>query len=336
MCVCVCVCVCVLRQEGFFTLQCKSKPDAKFSFKDHLQKWTNAIDCVDNITAAGKPSLDKVSGLTIAVERYEYVNLYHTMTDFYNAFLAMLTFDQHPDNVTVLWVDAHPQGGLDDTWKNLFGKVARAGRLTSPTRFASMAWAAMGYNSPLNEHSRPSVAYLEEFRHFFLSRHGVDGGRRANCSSLSWTFIWRRDYTAHPRNKKGRINRKIANEDELLAAVRRVLHPGDVLRGLQLDALPFQQQLRVVADTDVLMGMHGAGLSHTLFLPSHGGLIELYPTYWPQSNRHFRAMAGWRKLHYQTWQNHDPSNEKADHRTYVPPDVVVKMVKEMMKAICGR
>jgi hypothetical protein len=45
------------------------------------------------------------------------------MTDFYNAFLSMLMFNQHADNVTMLFVDAHPQGGLDDVWRTLFGKL---------------------------------------------------------------------------------------------------------------------------------------------------------------------------------------------------------------------
>jgi glycoprotein 2-beta-D-xylosyltransferase len=85
-----------------------------------------------------------------------------------------------------------------------------------------MSWAAMGYNSPLNEHDRPSVPYLEEFRHFFLSRHGADPSRKINCNSLRWLFIWRRDYVAHPRNKRGSVSRKIYNEDELLEAIKGV------------------------------------------------------------------------------------------------------------------
>ena len=306
----------------------------RFDPRDHLNQWITATRCVDNTTKVATTTT--VKGLTIAVQRYEYVNLYHTMTDYFNAFLAMIMFDQHPDDVTILWVDAHPEGGLDDVWTKLFGAVLRAGRLAAPTRFLAMAWAAMGYNSPLNEHSRPAVAYLEEFRHFFLSRHGVDSSRNhANCSSLNFLFIWRRDYVAHPRNKGGTVSRKIDNEEEVLAAVRQGAKSGDRVQGLQLDILPMKEQLQLVTATDVLLGMHGAGLSHTLFLPPHGGLLEFYPTYWPQANRHFRAMATWRGLHYQTWQNHDPSNEKSNKRTYISPSVVTKMVAEMRRNICG-
>ncbi|KAL8604096.1 hypothetical protein ACOMHN_047308 [Nucella lapillus] len=324
---------CAVHQEGFFSLQCRTKPAVKFGTKDHLKHWFSALRCGTN--SSGPTAGVVVPGLTIAVQRYEYVNLYHTITDFFNAFLAMLMFNQHPDHVTILWVDAHPRGGLDDTWSTLFGPVMRTARLPAPTRFSALAWAAMGYNSPVNQHSAPALDYAEEFRHFFLSRHGVAGGRTLNCSSLSWLLVWRRDYAAHPRNKGGSISRKIHNEDEAQAAVRGVVPARDTVRGLQLDSLPMQTQLELIAETDVLVGMHGAGLSHTLFLPSHGGLLELYPTYWPQNNRHFRSMAAWRGLHYLNWQNHDSRNEKANRRTYIPPHVIVKMAQVMRRNMCG-
>lgn len=323
-------------KAGFFTLECSSRPVPDFGFKDHLNQWTNAISCQDNATVASLIQRSAtVGGLTIAVQRYEYVNLYHTMTDFYSAFLAMLIFNQHPDDVTVLFVDAHPQGGLDDTWRTLFGKVKLAGRLESPLHFSAMAWAVMGYNSPLNEHDRPTLPYLEEFRHLFLSRHDVDGSRKVNCERLNWLFIWRRDYVAHPRNKGGSVSRKIFNEDELLTAIKGVVPEGDRVDGLQLDALPMKEQLQIISNTDVLLGMHGAGLSHTLFLSPHAALLEFYPTYWPQANKHFRSFASWRRLHYQSWQNQDQENEHENHRTFIPPEIVIRMAKEARKNICG-
>jgi glycoprotein 2-beta-D-xylosyltransferase len=114
-----------------------------------------------------------------------------------------------------------------------------------------------------------------------------------------------------------------------------VIPEGDILEGMQLDALAMKQQLSIIARTDVLMGMHGAGLSHTLFLPPHAGLLEFYPTYWPQANKHFRTFAFWRKLHYDNWQNMDQANEKDNHRTYIPPSVVVGLVQKIRKAMCS-
>ena len=38
-----------------------------------------------------------------------------------------------------------------------------------------------------------------------------------------------------------------------------------------------EQQLALVQQTDVLVGMHGAGLAHALLLPPHAALVELWP-----------------------------------------------------------
>lgn len=49
------------------------------------------------------------------------------------------------------------------------------------------------------------------------------------------------------------------------------------------DCFPFppltavEQQLAVVQETDILVGMHGAALAHALLLPPHAALVELWP-----------------------------------------------------------
>ena len=319
-------------QSGYFTIRCNTSLRYSFTAKNHLVEWEQSLACSDkhNNNNSGLP---KVKGLTIAVQRYEYVNLYHTMTDYYNAFLMMLIFNKRPDETTILWIDSHPAGGLDQTWRTLFSKTIRAGHLEGPTLFEDMVWSIMGYNSPLHQHYRPFTPYLEQFREFFLTRHGVSSVKTLDCSHLNVMFIWRRDYIAHPRNPSGLVKRKIQNEDELLETIRKAV-PGHNVTGVQLDVLPMKQQLQLVATTDIFIGMHGAGLAHTLFLPKHGGLVEFYPTYWSVSNRHFRAMAKWRGLQYQTWQNSNSANEKDKYFTYIPPQTALNMFLEVKSKMC--
>lgn len=38
----------------------------------------------------------------------------------------------------------------------------------------------------------------------------------------------------------------------------------------------FRHQLQVIQQTDILIGMHGAGLTHLLFLPDWAAVFELY------------------------------------------------------------
>ncbi|KAK3610529.1 hypothetical protein CHS0354_008962 [Potamilus streckersoni] len=320
-----------LLEPGYFTIKCQDE-EIPYSFqtKDHLINWKAALKIQKLFNVSG---MTTVKTLTVALTRYEYVNMYHTMTDFYNAFLMMSIFKQRPDDVTILWIDGHPYGTLDVAWKTLFGHVMRAGELGEPTLFHGMVWNILGYFSPLNDHDSPHVPYLEEFREFFLGRHQVNFQRTLNCSRLTIRFIWRRDYVAHPRNPSGHVVRKIKNEDELISIMQKSFPNFEVI-GSQIDLLDLTKQLQWISDTDILVGMHGAGLSHTLFLQKYAALIELYPTYWPTANKHFRAMAQWRNIHYQLWQNADQANEHANHYTYIPPDVVLKMVHEMQHKLC--
>jgi capsular polysaccharide biosynthesis protein len=80
------------------------------------------------------------------------------------------------------------------------------------------------------------------------------------------------------------------------------------VRGVQLELLPFTEQLRLVGETDILLGMHGAGLSHMLFLPRHGALIEFEPI-GQGENMHFAELALWRRLVYSRWRNDSSKNE---------------------------
>ncbi|XP_045167038.2 uncharacterized protein LOC123530332 [Mercenaria mercenaria] len=316
-------------QSGYFKLNCKKKIYYNFNAKSHLRQWLNVL-----ITTAENPAY-KVTydSWTIAVKRYEYVNLYHTMTDFYNAFLVSKAFEMQPGNITILWIDGHPSGTLDITWKTLFGPILRAGYIQQPSMFNHMVWGIMGYDSPLNKHNSKNMPYLEEFRKFFLSRHNIPTKSELNCTKLKVMFLWRRDYVTHPRNPSGSVSRKIQNENELLNSARKHFVGHDIF-GIQIDKLDMKNQLKLIAHVDILIGMHGAGLSHTLFLPKHAGLIELYPTYWSNTNIHFKAMARWRNLYYLTWTNNDRSKELPNKYIIVDVKAVTDLIGKMKRNVC--
>ncbi|CAL1532066.1 unnamed protein product [Lymnaea stagnalis] len=318
---------------GYFQIPCLEKPSLRFGDLDHLRLWNDALRCYPS-DQTDISLLNRVTGVTLAIQRYEYVNLYHTMTDFYNAFVLMLLFGVPPSKMTVMFVDAHPVGTLDPVWAALFGRYIRAGRLPAPTVFPTLIWGMLGYSSPLNRHELPEVPYLNEFREFFLTKHNVTASHTLNCRRPNVVLIWRRDYVAHPRNKDGSVVRKFANEDEMVEAVKKTLGDNANVLGLQLDALSMKEQLEVVAKCDILIGMHGAGLSHILFLAQTSGVIELKPNYSNPSLQHFQAFARWRKLPYSIWINSDPANEKDSHKTYIPSQDLSLEVKSMYSKIC--
>lgn len=67
------------------------------------------------------------------------------------------------------------------------------------------------------------------------------------------------------------MSRRIVNQDDLLAAAQQVGHAQLVV----LQKLSFQDQLKLMAVTDVLIGTHGSGMAMMLFLPSCGVTVEI-------------------------------------------------------------
>eukprot|EP00995_Heteronema_vittatum_P010757 NODE_6281_length_461_cov_180.398058_g4764_i0.p2 GENE.NODE_6281_length_461_cov_180.398058_g4764_i0~~NODE_6281_length_461_cov_180.398058_g4764_i0.p2 ORF type:complete len:131 (-),score=58.11 NODE_6281_length_461_cov_180.398058_g4764_i0:67-429(-) len=46
---------------------------------------------------------------------------------------------------------------------------------------------------------------------------------------------------------------------------------------LELHTLPFGKQIRAVRSTNILLGAHGAGLAHLLWLPLEAVVVEIFP-----------------------------------------------------------
>lgn len=193
-----------------------------------------------------------------------------------------------------------------------------------------MAWGILGYDSPMLNHFLDSIPLIEQFHNHFLSSYKIKVKPVLNCKKIKILFIWRRDYLAHPRNPSGKISRKIKNEKELLKSVKRKFQDFPI-SGVQIDLFTLEQQLEMISNTDILIGMHGAGLTHTLFLPQHAGLIELIPNYWSSAMDHFMSIAQWRNLLYERWVNTDPHNEVPDDFTRIPPEVINVLVKSTLR-----
>jgi EGF domain-specific O-GlcNAc transferase len=56
------------------------------------------------------------------------------------------------------------------------------------------------------------------------------------------------------------------------------------------ETTPFEEQLRIIADTDILVAVHGAGNIHLLFLKTGATLVEYVPPGFDARKR-FRYLA---------------------------------------------
>ena len=75
--------------------------------------------------------------------------------------------------------------------------------------------------------------------------------------------------------------------------------------------------------------MHGAGLTHALFLPANASLIELSTSSYSGSD-HFASIAAWRQLHYERWVDLGIS----DWSAVIQPPVVGTLIAKAVRRAC--
>lgn len=320
-------------EMGCFQLPCTRRPSSFFSGKNHLNEWLYSM--ITRHSVEHRKDFVVEQQFTIAITRYEYANLYHCLTDWYNAFLVMKFLNHTSYNTNILLIDAHPQVHLDNVWKVIFNSSRKLSALVRRTYFSQLVWGIIGYNSPLASSSATSPPFIEDFRNLFLSRFNISHSRRFVCDQPRILFLWRRNYISHPRNPAGKLSRKISNEMELLRYVSTSM-PEATVDAIQIDKLNMQQQLQSIVDTDILVGMHGAGLSHVMFLPHWAAVVELVPHYWSAESNQFKNIALWRNLVYERWVNNDPRNEIVGLSTYVPPYIISGLIKKAIARMCNR
>ncbi|XP_044531727.1 EGF domain-specific O-linked N-acetylglucosamine transferase [Gracilinanus agilis] len=92
--------------------------------------------------------------------------------------------------------------------------------------------------------------------------------------------------------------RKILNQNELVNALKTVSAFEVQIVDYKYKEIGFLEQLRITHNTDIFIGMHGAGLTHLLFLPDWAVIFELYNC---EDERCYLDLARLRGIHYVTW-----------------------------------
>ncbi|CAF2362756.1 unnamed protein product [Rotaria sp. Silwood2] len=242
---------------------------------------------------------------TIAVNRQDYVNFYHTITDVYTVYLLCCFFQRDPKSVRILFLDAHPKGSLDILWSQLFHSYTRLGHLKnlSSIFYRELIWSQPQPKSEidLQQNRIKAPSFFFEFRQHVLKQFNINyqSNEKINCQSLNVFFLVRHNYVAHPRNPSGKITRQLSNEKQTLNDLKTMFSNYSNIHFSfnHFEELTIEEQLNIIIQTDVFIGVHGAGLTHVLFMKPNRALIELVQP--PGSGRtHFYFMASINNVNY--------------------------------------
>ncbi|KAI9730481.1 MAG: hypothetical protein M1818_008176 [Claussenomyces sp. TS43310] len=233
---------------------------------------------------------------TILIKREGPYNLWHSLMEIWSLTMTLdvlrMTSDSVEDapfftlgdveNTQILMLDDEEEGPYFDLW-TLFAKrpVVRLNDMSGSTKFENIIVPLAGASNPLwqgdwETHTCEGSNLLRTFTHRVLSFYKIDAWA-PHEGDLVLTLIDRKE------------SRRLIDCQSFLEELKAKL-PHLKIQIIDFATISFAEQLRIVRETDVLVGVHGAGLTHGMFLREGSVIVEILPD--DLNHKGFRNLAG--------------------------------------------
>lgn len=210
---------------------------------------------------------------------------------------------------------------MEETWNALFSSVRYAKNFTGSVCFRHAILSPLGYETALfkglnedidchgtssqdlwqnpNDHK---TARLSEFGEMVRAAFGLSVDKHhvdKPVSGYNVLFVRREDYLAHPRHR-GKVESRLSNEEEVFNFLKSWAsnHKDckiNLVNGL-FAHMPMKEQVRAIQDASVIIGAHGAGLTHIVSAMPKTVVLEIISSYYRRP--HFALIAQWKGLEY--------------------------------------
>ncbi|KAK4781453.1 hypothetical protein SAY86_015555 [Trapa natans] len=282
----------------------------------------------------------------LLVTRFEYANLFHTITDWYSGYVSSrvtgLPFRPH-----VIFIDGHCKSSMEETWNALFSGFSYAKSFNGSVCFRHAVLSPLGYETAmfkgLTEHidckgasahdlwKEPDdqrTARISEFGEMVRAAFGFPVNRyhrEKTSSSHKVLFVRREDYLAHPRHS-GKPESRLTNEQEVFDAIKTWASNHldckiNLLNGL-FAHVSMKEQVKAIQDASVIIGAHGAGLTHIVSATPKAIIFEIISSQYRRP--HFALIAQWKGLEYHAMNLAG---------SYANPAEVVDKLQDIMKSL---
>lgn len=236
--------------------------------------------------------------ITVLIKREGASNLWHSLMEIMSATMTMdvLQMNRSEGNVNsiigtedvsktqVVILDSHPNGPYVDLWRLVGGMpIARFSDLAPDFNSSLVIVPLPGGSNPIwqgdwepndCQHSDLLATFSRRVRRHFNITDPI-----GLPEQIVVTFINRTD------------TRKLIDQDSHFEAIgKRYNHTEILLQVIDFAALPLEEQIEIVRGTDILVGVHGAGLTHGIWLNQGSTMVEILPHGF--NHKGFRNLAG--------------------------------------------
>ncbi len=293
-------------KKGFLSMKCEVFGNDRISnklYKTYFKSWK-----YENDENEGKiPELAPGKIIFFVSRNQDSPNLFHGISELINVICIMYLFNIDPQNIQIIFLES--MNLKNDPLFYLYKKLVSKGgdplyirNLKQKYHISSAIYVPINWDSPLfiklnipkgypdcnystktfNIFDNLINKYLKipYFKDSFTSEgdifyypKSVIQNSLNNCFNITITIQWRKVW---PKNRKFQ-QRILGNGPELADSLASALQKNYLIRLVDTASLSIIEQISIMKKTDYLIGVHGAGLSLSIFMPSHGVLYEIIP-----------------------------------------------------------
>lgn len=286
--------------KGFFNMEC-NKNNLFYDYDKIYIRYFNSWNYQFNSKISDDIE-ELAQGKTIFFmgRNQDSPNLFHGISEFINAFSLMILLNKEPKDIQIIFLESILLERVNDPLYYLYKNIISGGN--EPIHIRNLTnkkyHISNGYFVPINWDSPcflstsisfckyPSKAYyllnkyvdkylnLSEFidsstdnKTFYYPKKFDKSKQYKKYVTIQWRRVW-------PQGRKGQ-DRIMGNAPELAERLASEL-PDDILvRLVDTASLPIEEQISIMRKTDYFIGIHGAGLVLSIFLPKESILDEI-------------------------------------------------------------
>ena len=277
------------RDGSLFSKDCKKTGqwNARYLMPHHAAQMASFADSTASASITTDDAITEELTTYLLARDEDCENSFHSTADFTNMHLVANILDVDPANQQVMLWDRHKDGPYTD----LISKAFAGGRKLLRNDHYGQKKVLF----------KKLIFHLESPAGLIFPKVARPGQLRCKSTWLFTSYaqhvlqsfgLWDTPPPAIPhatllvrnRTPTKNVGRIMSNPQE----VEAVLREGNMMTHQVVDTaqLPFVKQLELIRQTNILIGVHGAGLMLILFAADEAVLLEIHPSY--RQDRHFR------------------------------------------------